>query len=319
MTTAQDPSKTRRRRVLPGGLSTGQRFHLFEWTLVAFAFSIVLVTVLTLFILFKGAWPAIVRYGPAFVVHQYWDPVSEHFGALTYIFGTIVTSALALLFSVGVSICAALYLAEMAPRWLRAPFSFVVELLAAVPSVVYGLWGLLVMAPWLYRYIESPLNSLFPRFPLFGGTPRATSLFTAGVLLAIMISPFITAVSRDVILSASRTLKEGSIGLGATHWEAIWTLILPASSRGIFGAVVLGLGRAMGETMAVTMVVGNTPQIKASLFAPGYTLGSVLVNEFTEASIPIYLSALMELGLLLFAVSVLMNAAARILVGRMAR
>ena len=307
------------RSPIPRPKRTKVTSRAFEGVILAFALVVFLLVALTLVVLVRGSWASMVRYGLPFIVHQSWDPVHERFGALTFIFGSVVTSGLAILLSVGVSIGAAIFLTELAPRWLRTPLSFFIELLAAVPSVVYGLWGLLVLAPWLMDHVEVPLSNRFSGVPFLAGPVAQSNFFVAGVLLAIMVSPIITAVSRDVLRTVAGSQREGAIALGATRWEALWTVILPAARSGIVGAIVLGLGRALGETMAVTMVIGNRPQITASLFGSGYTLGSVLVNEFAEASSPIYLSSLIELGLLLFVVSVLMNACARLLVARTAR
>jgi len=265
-------------------------------------------------ILAQQAWPAITQFGPGFLVGREWNPVTVHFGALPYIFGTVVTAFLALAVALPVGVGVALFLAESSRPRLRGAIGIGVELLAAIPSVVYGIWGLYVLAPWLYRHLEIPLSDRFLSFPLFGGTPRQTSILTAVVVLAVMILPTLAAVSRDVIRAVPNGLREGAYALGSTWWEMTWRVVLPAARAGIFGASVLALGRALGETIAVTMVIGNRPDIQPSLFAPAYTLASVVANEFTEATGQLYSSALIELGLVLVLVTLVVNTAALLLV-----
>jgi len=265
-------------------------------------------------ILAQQAWPAITHFGPGFLVGREWNPVTVHFGALPYIFGTVVTAFLALALALPVGVGVALFLAESSRPRLRGAIGIGVELLAAIPSVVYGIWGLYVLAPWLYRHVEIPLNARFPNFPLFGSTPRQTSILTAVVVLAVMVLPTLAAISRDVIKAVPNGLREGAYALGSTWWEMTWRVVLPAARAGLFGASVLALGRALGETIAVTMVIGNRPDIQPSLFAPGYTLASVVANEFTEATGQLYSSALIELGLVLVLVTLVVNAAALLLV-----
>jgi len=265
-------------------------------------------------VLAQQAWPAITHFGPGFLVGRAWNPVTAEFGALPYIFGTLVTSFLALVVALPVGVGVALFLAEASRPRLRATIGIGVELLAAIPSVVYGIWGLYVLAPWLYHHVEIPLNDHFPNLPLFGGTPRQTSILTAVVVLAVMILPTLSAVSRDVIKAVPNGLREGAYALGATWWETTWRVVLPAARAGIFGASVLALGRALGETIAVTMVIGNRPDIQPSLFAPAYTLASVVANEFTEATGQLYSTALIELGLVLVATTLVVNVAALLLV-----
>ncbi len=261
-----------------------------------------------------GSWPSIAAFGPSFIWKSAWDPSTSKFGALPMIYGTVVTSLIAIALAAFVGIFAAVFLADFAPRWLAAPLSFVIELLAAVPSVVYGLWGLFVLAPLVRTAIGPVLQHALGWLPIFGGPIYGVGLLTAGIILALMIVPTVTAISRDVIAAIPGDLREASTALGTTKWETATRVVLPAARVGIFGACVLGLGRALGETIAVTMVIGNRPEISSSLFAPSYTLASVIANEFTEATTSIYISALIELGLILFLVSMIVNALARFMI-----
>lgn len=261
-----------------------------------------------------GSWPSIVKFGPAFIFSSAWDPVASKFGALPMIFGTVATSLIAIVLAAFIGIMGAVFLADFAPRWLAAPLSFLIELLAAVPSVVYGLWGLFVLAPFMRTAIGPALQKVLGWTPLFSGPIYGVGLLTAGMILALMIVPTVTAIARDVIAAIPRDLREASMALGTTKWETATKVVLPAARVGIFGACVLALGRALGETIAVTMVIGNRPEISASLFAPSYTLASVIANEFTEATTSIYISALIELGLILFFVSMIVNAVARLMI-----
>jgi phosphate transport system permease protein len=258
------------------------------------------------------------EFGFAFLVQKIWDPVSGQFGAFAFIFGTVVTSALALLLGGPVALGSAVFLSELAPGWLRTPASLLVELLAAIPSVIYGLWGIFVLAPLLRSIVEPALNAAFGFLPLFQGPMYGVGLLAGGVILAIMIVPTIAAVSRDVLAAVPREQREAALALGATRWEAIWLGVLPVASPGLLGAFILGLGRALGETMAVTMVIGNRPDVGLSLFAPGYTMAAAIANEFTEATNDLHLSALMAVGFVLFLLTVLVNIAARLLVWRVA-
>ncbi|MBI3181949.1 MAG: phosphate ABC transporter permease subunit PstC [Myxococcales bacterium] len=259
------------------------------------------------------------RFGPGFVLGTEWDPVRESFGALPFLFGTVVSSALALLIAVPVSLGAAIFLSELAPGWLRSPIGFLLELLAAIPSVVYGLWGIFVLAPWLRDTVQRPLSGALGGLPFFSGTPRGFGMMAGGLILAIMVLPTIASVSREVMRAVPVGLREAALALGATRWETVRHSVLPSARSGLVGAIILGLGRALGETMAVTMVIGNRAEISASLFEPGYTMASVIANEFTEAAGDLYLSSLAEIGLLLFGVTLLLNALARLLVWRIAR
>ena len=263
--------------------------------------------------------PSMREFGFGFLVGRVWDPVQGTFGALPFIFGTVVSSLIALTISVPLSLGIAVFLVEQAPRRIARPVTFLVELLAAIPSVVYGLWGIFVLAPFLRDYIKPPLQKAFGWLPLFQGpVETGTGLFTAGIILAIMITPIISAVVRDVLSVVPTSQREAALALGATKWETT-RVVLANGGPGIAGAIILGLGRAIGETMAVTMLIGNRAQISASLFEPSYTIASVLANEFAEASTGLFLSALVQLGLILFLVTFLINGAARLLVWSVTR
>jgi phosphate transport system permease protein len=300
----------------PGG-NLGDR--VFRWLTAAFAAGIVLLLAAMALQLLRTAAPALSKFGFGFVVSQQWDPVRDQFGALPFIYGTVVSSLIALALAVPVALGIAIFLAELAPDWVRKVMGFVVELLAAVPSVIYGLWGIFVLAPWLRSTVEPALGRAFGFLPLFRGPHQGVGMLAAGIVLAIMILPTIASVSREVLRAVPDTLREGALALGATRWEAIKRAVLPAARSGIVGAVILGLGRALGETMAVTMVIGNRPEIATSLFAPGHTMASVIANEFAEATGDVYLAALAAIGFLLFVVTLLLNVVARALVWRVAR
>lgn len=264
--------------------------------------------------LWEAARLAREHLGLAFLWQRTWDPVGLHFGALPFLYGTVVSTALAVALAGPAGVLIAIYLADMAPAWLQRPLGTLVELLAAIPSVIYGLWGVFVLIPWLRAAVELPLGSHLGWVPLFAGPVYGPGLLAAGVVLAIMIVPTVAAISREVLLALPRDQRDAALALGVTRWEMIRHVLLPAARRGIVGALGLGVGRALGETMAVTMVIGNTPRISASMLAPGYSLASVIANEFTEASTPLYLSALVELALVLFAVTLAVNVLARLLV-----
>ena len=285
--------------------------RIFLWVIYAAAGLFVLLVALLFVSLVVGSWPSLQQFGARFLWTSEWNPVTNQFGALPLIYGTLVSSLIAIILAGIVGVLAAAYLAEFAPPWLARPLAFVIELLAAVPSVVYGLWGLFVLAPVVRNQLGPFLQKTFGFLPIFQGQIYGVGLLTAGLILALMILPTVAAISREVIIAIAHDLREASMSLGATKWETVWRVVLPASRVGIFGAIVLGLGRALGETIATTMVIGNRPEIAASLFAPSYTLASVIANEFTEANGKIYLSALVELGLLLFVISFLVNALAR--------
>lgn len=258
-------------------------------------------------------------FGWAFLWTGNWDPVARQFGALPFLAGTLVTSLLALAMAVPVSLGVAIFLSELSPDWLKQPLGTLVELLAAVPSVVYGLWALYVLVPDVVQPAAALLNRWLGFVPLFAGPVYGPSRLAAAVVLAIMIMPTISAVSRDVFKAIPRGQREASLALGATQWETIWQVLLPYGLSGILGAVMLGLGRALGETMAVTMVIGNNLDLTASVLHPGYTMSSIIVNEFTEATYDLYLSALIEIGLVLFALTLALNLGARLLVWSVGR
>ncbi len=264
--------------------------------------------------LILGSAESIQQFGLRFVVSTDWDPANDQYGALPFIYGTVVSSLIALAIAVPLSLGTALYLSETAPEWLSRRIGFLVELLAAIPSVVYGLWGIFVLGPWLRDHVEPALGGALGFTPLFRGPHVSVSMLCAGVLLAIMVLPYIASVSTDVFRAVPRTQREAALALGATRWEMVRTAVLPYGRSGIIGAIILGLGRALGETIAVAMVIGNRPEISASLFAPSATLASVIANEFAEATSSLYLSSLMELGLVLLLVGLLLNVAARVLV-----
>ena len=258
------------------------------------------------------------QFGFGFLKSRSWNPIKGEFGALPFIYGTVASSLIALLISVPFSLGIAIFLVEQAPQYIARPVGFVVELLAAIPSVVFGLWGIFVLAPVLREYVEPALAKWFGWLPLFQGSITGIGLLTGGIILAIMVTPIISAVVRDVLTAVPASQREAALALGATKWEMI-RVVLVNGTPGIAGAVILGLGRALGETMAVTMVIGNRPQISLSLFEPSYTIASAIANEFTEATDDLYLSALVELGLILFLVTFIVNGIARLLVWNVTR
>jgi phosphate transport system permease protein len=270
--------------------------------------------ILIVAVLFQQAWPSVTRYGLGFFVGSEWNQVTNTFGALPFIFGTVVTSAIALAIALPVGIAVAALLAEPGAQGLRSALGTGIELLAAIPSVVYGIWALYVLAPWALLHIETPITDHLGWIPFLGGIPRQTSVFTASLVLAVMILPTLSAVSRDVIRAVPRGLRESSFAVGATWWETTWRVVLPAARPGIFGATVLALGRALAETVAVAMVIGNRPEIPHSIFSPGYTLAAVIANEFAEATGDLYQGALVELGLVLILVTLTVNVLALLLV-----
>ncbi len=253
------------------------------------------------------------KFGFDFIFSSNWNPVTEEFGALPFIYGTIISSILALLISLPVSIGVAVFLSEIAPKSVRTPFSFLIEILAAIPSIIYGFWGIFVFAPFMRNTVQPILQSTLGFLPFFKGVIYGTGLLTASFILAIMITPIIAAITRDVLKAIPVSQREAAYALGATRWEAIKMALLNAKS-GILGGAVLGLGRAIGETMAVTMVIGNKAQIKASLFEPAYSMASVIANEFSEASGSMHISSLIEVGLILFGVTFVINSLARLLI-----
>jgi phosphate transport system permease protein len=265
-------------------------------------------------VLLQQAGPALRRFGPAFLIHSTWDPVKLDFGALPGIFGTVATSAIAIAIALPVGVAVAVLLAEPGAQGLRGAIGTGIELLAAIPSVVFGIWALYVLAPWTFLHIETPITEHLGFIGILSGPARQTSLFTASLVLAVMILPTLAAVSRDVIRAVPRGLRESSVALGATWWETIWRVVLPTARAGIFGATILALGRALGETIAVTMVIGNRYEIPPSIFAPAYTLASVIANEFVEATDTIHQAALIELGVVLILVTLTVNVVALLLV-----
>lgn len=287
--------------------------RIFKGILVASAASILLITIAMIVVMTQSSWLSIKEFGLSFLFGTTWDPVKNEFGALPFIWGTIVSSILAVILAVPLSLAVAIFLVEQAPRSLSKPIGFLVELLAAIPSVVYGLWAIFVLAPILRVYVQPFLQSFLGWLPLFTGTSTGVGMFTGGIILAIMIIPIITSVSRDVLEAVPVTQREAALALGATRWETT-KIVLSNASSGIAGAVILGLGRAIGETMAVTMVIGNRPQISSSIFDPAYTIASVIANEFTEASGDLYISALTEMGLILFIVTFVVTALAKLLI-----
>lgn len=271
--------------------------------------------------LVEGAWPALRQFGFAFVVTEEWNPVTDEFGALAPIYGTLVTSAIAMLVGVPISFGIALFITELCPRWLKRPVGTAIELLAGIPSIIYGIWGLFVFAPFLQEHVQPFLTETLGTVPgigfLFAGPPLGIGVFTAGLILAIMVLPFVTSVMRDVFETVPPMLKESAYGVGATTWEVMWNVVLPYTRVGVVGGVMLGLGRALGETMAVTFVIGNAHDIHASLMAPGTTISAALANEFTEATTDLYLSSLVALGLILFVITFLVLVVAKLLLLRL--
>jgi phosphate transport system permease protein len=288
----------------------------FRVLLTVFGVAVIVLVAAIACVLVGAAMPSIRRFGPAFLWTSRWDPVHNIFGALPFVFGTVASSALALLIAVPISLGVAVYLVEIVPAQMSVALSFVIELLAAIPSVILGLWGIFVLAPWVRAAVEPALAAVLGWLPLFSGPQYGIGLLAAGIILAIMIIPIVSSVSRDVLRAVPAEQREAMYALGATRWEVISRAVVPYGRVGIIGAVILGLGRALGETMAVTMVIGNRPQIPTSLFQPAYTIAAVLANEFSEATSDLYLSALIEMALVLFAVSLIVNALARWLVAR---
>ena len=293
--------------------------RVFKGLLTVAALAVPILLAFLVFELWDGARLAIGRFGFDFVTTSVWDPVAEKFGALPLIFGTLASSLLALLIAVPLSLGVAIYLTEFAPKVVRQPVAFLIGLLAAIPSVVYGLWGIFVLIPLLRTTVFPFLRDTLGFLPLFQGPIYGPSLLSAGIILAIMVMPYIMSVGREVLLAVPNTQREAALALGATRWEAVTTAVLPYARSGIIGAVILGLGRALGETMAVTMLIGNRHEITASLFAPGYTMAAAIANEFSEAVGDLHLSALAYVAFLLFLVTVVVNAGARLLIWRVAR
>ncbi|HUI65714.1 MAG TPA: phosphate ABC transporter permease subunit PstC [Bacteroidota bacterium] len=291
---------------------------VFKNLTLLFALCVLSLVFLMGYEMYVGSKPSLAKFGWHFLVSSTWDPVREEFGALPLIYGTLVSSFLGLLISLPLSLGVAIFLSELAPRWLERPLSFLVELLAAIPSIVYGLWGVFVLVPWLRVTVEPWLRTHLGFIPLFAGPGYGFGMLAAGFILSVMVLPIIASISRDVMRSVPNLQREAALGLGATRWETT-KVILTSAKSGILGATLLGLGRAVGETMAVTLVIGNRSQIAASLFAPAYSMASVLANEFAEATTDMYTSALIEIALVLFVITVILNALARLIVWSVTR
>ncbi len=295
--------------------------HIYNGAITAFALCVPILLLLIALEVGIAGWPTLSQFGFGFLTSSVWDPVRDQYGAASAIYGTLVSSALALLIATPLAVGVAVFLSEFAPGWVRQTLGFLVDLLAAIPSVVYGLWGIFVLLPLLRQHVvpfvaeRLGLNVL----PLFSGPFYGASMLSAGLILAIMVLPYISAVSREVLLAVPRSQREAALALGATRWETIWKAVLPYARSGIAGGVILGLGRALGETMAVTMLIGNRHEISASLLAPGYTMASLIANEFTEATKDIHLSALMAVGFVLFLITLVVNGLARWLVWQVSR
>jgi phosphate transport system permease protein len=272
-------------------------------------------------VLVQGSWPAWRSFGFGFLFNESWNPVTENFGALAPIYGTVVTSFIAILIAVPVGLFIALFLTELCPMWLRRPIGIAIELLAGIPSIIYGIWGLFVLAPFLQQTVQPFLITVFGNVPLlstlFAGPPYGIGILTAGLILAVMVLPFITSITRDVFEAVPPVLKEAAYGVGCTIWEVVRYVVLPYARVGVVGGIMLGLGRALGETMAVTFVIGNAQRISGSLLAPGTTISATIANEFTEAVGDLYTSSLIALGLILFAITFVVLAASRIMLARM--
>ena len=279
-----------------------------------FAAAVVLITVAIVYQLWVDSALSRHKFGWNFFITDVWDPVFDQFGALPFIYGTVVTSAVALLFAIPLGIGAAIFLAELAPAKISDTLTFFIDLLAAVPSVIYGLLGVFILVPIMREVIQPFLKATLGFLPIFSGPGYGVGFLTAGMVLAVMVIPFIISVSREVLLSVPRDQREAALALGSTRWESTWKVVVPFARTGILGSIFLALARALGETMAVTMVIGNTPKVAASLFAPGYSIAAVIANEFTEATGDLYLHALIELGLVLFLLTFVLNGLARLLI-----
>ncbi len=271
--------------------------------------------------LIHGSWPALQTFGFSFIYTEVWNPVTEQFGAIAPIYGTVVTSVIAMLIAVPIGLFIALFLTELCPMWLRRPIGIAIELLAGIPSIIYGIWGLFVFAPFLQQHVQPFIIKVFGPIPvlstLFAGPPYGIGILTAGLILAIMVLPFITSISRDVFDAVPPVLKEAAYGVGCTTWEVVRYVVLPFTRVGVIGGVMLGLGRALGETMAVTFVIGNAHRISGSIMAPGTTISATIANEFTEADGDLYTSSLIALGLILFVITFIVLALARYMLMRL--
>lgn len=292
--------------------------RIFRYSTSFFALSLMAIVASIVAMLIHQSWPALEKFSWQFLFSSAWDPVAEEFGALPFLYGTAVSSLIALVIAVPLSLGIAIFLSELAPSYLRVLLSFLIELLAAIPSVIYGLWGIFFLVPWLRNTIEPPIIASLGAIPLFRGPPYGLGMLAAGMILAIMIIPIISSISRDVLTAVPDHQREAALALGATRWESTRLAVLKYGRSGIIGAIFLGFGRALGETMAVTMLIGNRPEISASLFAPAHSMASVIANEFTEATGDLHLAALTSIGLVLFAMTLIVNAAARLLVWKVA-
>ena len=304
-----------------------RRQHLYDLAFRGvtrmFAFLVLALLLSILISLLVGSWPALIAFGPGFLASHEWNPITEKFGALVPIFGTLATSFISLLIGIPVSFGIAVFLTELSPLWLRRPIGTAIELLAAIPSIIYGMWGLFVFAPVFADYVQpwmiDRLGPIWIVGPLFKGAPQGIGILTAGLILAIMVIPFIASVMRDVFEVVPAMLKESAYAVGATTWEVVWNVVLPYTKIGVVGGILLGLGRALGETMAVTFVIGNAHRLGTSLFSPGTSIASALANEFTEAVGGLYTSALIELGLILFVITFVVLALSKILLIQLAK
>jgi phosphate transport system permease protein len=309
------------------GASTGQgrRFGdiVFQALTLFFAILVLLILSGVILALVSGSLPALQKFGLGFLTTESWNPVTERFGALAPIYGTLVTSAIAMLIGIPVAFGIALFITELSPLWLKRPLATMIELLAAIPSIIYGIWGLFVLAPFVQEHIEPALIDTLGAIPgiglLFAGPPLGIGVLTAGFILAVMVLPYISSIMRDVFETVPPILKESVYGLGATTTEVVWHVVLPYTRIGVVGGILLGLGRALGETMAVTFVIGNSHRIHASILQPGTTISASLANEFTEAVGDLYLSSLIALGLILFAITFVVLAIAKLMLMRLER
>ncbi len=292
---------------------------LFRMGTALAAFMVIATIIFITVEVYTSSAPALAQFGWRFFTTSVWNPVANIFGSLPFIWGTLITSILALCIAIPFSLATAIFISEVAPSWMKKPISFMVELLAAIPSVVYGLWAIYVLIPLLQKHVQLPLSTKFGNIALFEGPAIGSSMLSAVLVLAIMVIPYITAVARDVISSCPQSQREASMGLGATRWETIRHIVLRYSRVGIFAAIMLGYGRAVGETMAVTMVIGNRPSISMSLFQPGYTMASVIANEFSEADAILHYSSLSTIGLCLLVITLLINIIARMLIWRVTK
>lgn len=293
----------------------------FRFLTLGLAVGVLVLLAAIILALLQAAWPAFKTYGFAFVYTEIWNPVTDKFGAYAPIYGTLITSAIAMIIGVPISFGIALFITELCPAWLKRPLGIAIELLAGIPSIIYGMWGLFVFAPFLQRYVQPFIIGTLGEIPgigsLFAGPPYGIGVLTAGIILAFMVLPFITSITRDVFETVPPMLRESAYGLGATTWEVVWKVVLPYTRVGVVGGVMLGLGRALGETMAVTFVIGNAHRVSTSLFAPGTTISAAIANEFTEATGELHASSLVALGAILFVITFAVLAIAKMMLIRL--